>query len=123
VPSTSVASDSSSSDDAPSEEKKAVFPSAGFGSDDITSEMFETSASSAKRTVLNNIVSVGHCDDTTSESECGEGRQNSPVRSRESKKMSARERNERSHHAKNLSADVAPVATQEVAQSVDLLDF
>jgi len=112
----------------------AASSSTGFGSDDICGDVPKTDpCEQPKRTmILNNIVTVGHNDDTTSESEGGEARQNS-VQYREPRRMNAKERNERSRRARDNSSDSddgakeqgysresKPVA-QAPAHTVDLL--
>lgn len=100
----------------------------GFGSDDMFGESppVDVTETSKRTMVLNNIVTVGHNDDTTSESE---GDADAPVRFGKSKKMTARERNERSSRAsvnsgsEVESTETAPSkpATSAPAQTVDLL--
>lgn len=65
------------------------------------------------RMIVNNLVSVGHSDDTTSESECG-----SAKRSGNQQRLSARARNEKSQQ---LAKDT--VVAQVPTQPLDLLDF
>lgn len=101
---------------------------AGFGSDDMPSEASKPVEN--KRTmILNNIVSVGHNDDTTSESEGGEDKR-APVRFREQKKMSTKDRNDRSRRTQNSSSDSddgsepkqqSKPVVQAPAHTVDLL--
>lgn len=76
----------------------------------------------ARGMTLNNVVKIGHSDDTTSGSECGEGSLNSTARSSKPQRMSARERNERSTLGKvppSKGGDVSVVQPP----LVDLLDF
>jgi len=75
-----------------------------------------------KGMTLNNIVKIGHSDDTTSESECGEGSLNSIPHSSRAQRKSARERNERSTLGKGppLEEQGASVVQPPL---VDLLDF
>lgn len=68
------------------------YSSTGFGSDDLPP--VAPSEPSKGTMILNNIVAVGHNDDTTSESEGGEEKARKAVQYRENKKMTARERNE-----------------------------
>lgn len=93
----------------------------GFGSDDVASETFKDDSSEvAKKMVLNNIVTIGHRDDTSSESE-GEARKNRAVR--EAKRMSSRARNEKSQQCQALAVEAEKGATTSVAQTMNLLDF
>jgi len=103
----------------------------GFGSDDVRADVPKIdSAEAAKRTmILNNIVTVGHSEDTTSESEGGEHK--TGVSYREPHRMTAKERNERcragrgsSSDSEGGSQDPAPQnqpAAQTPAHTVDLL--
>lgn len=75
-----------------------------------------------KGMTLNNVVKIGHSDDTTSESECGEGSLNSTPHASKSQKKSARERNERSKIGKAPALE-EPVASVVQPPLVDLLDF
>lgn len=104
-------------------------PMKGFGSDDMFSESppVDVSETSKRTMVLNNIVSVGHNDDTTSESE---GDSKAPVRFSNAKKMTARERNERSRASANSGSEVESTETASSkpttlapVQTVDLLSF
>jgi len=80
----------------------------GFGSDDFNDDnpMFAPEAPKGIM-ILNGIVSVGHSDDTTSESEGGEdkARMSGSVHYREPKKMTAKARNERSRRGQGHSSD------------------
>lgn len=111
----------------------------GFGSDDVRPDAPEPDASRKGNMVLNNIVSVGHNDDTTSESEGENAARHAPVRYSEPRKMSAKARNERSRRVQGGSSSdsenssepqSAPAqkakpqpAAQAPAQTVDLLDL
>lgn len=107
----------------------------GFGSDDFSGAPLAEPVEAAKRTmILNNIVAVGHNDDTTSESEGGENEARAPVQYREPRKLTARARNERSRRgAGTASSDSDAEARDESApsqtvaappaQTVNLLDF
>jgi hypothetical protein len=97
----------------------------GFGSDDVSNESIQepSSAVFGKAMILNNIVRVGHCDDTSSESEGDEGRKDCPVRMREAKRMSSRARNERSQQNQGRPQEIEKEALASTAQTVDLLDF
>jgi len=102
----------------------------GFGSDDMFGESPPVDVMvAAKRTmVLNNIVTIGHTDDTTSESE---GVSDAQARFGNKKKMTARERNERSSRAcANSESEVESMetvhtkpATLAPVQTVDLLSL
>jgi len=81
--------------------------------------------------ILNNIVSVGHSEDTTSESEGGQDKAKAAVRYREPQRKTAKERNQRSQAANGSSSDsegasqdptpqTKPLA-QTPAHTVDLL--
>jgi len=103
--------------------------STGFGSDDVSNVLDKIDTSSAsKRMVLNNIVKVGHSDDTTSESECEEGSVHA-MRFGKSRKRSTRERNMQSSQVQGYPSSGAqqqakdPIAFQMPPQPVDLLDF
>jgi hypothetical protein len=106
----------------------------GFGSDDIFGDSCLDLPEASKGTmILNNIVTVGHNDDTTDESEGDKARTQAPVRFREQKKLTTRERNERSRHSRGDSSDsdacsdeARPAArppAQAPAPTVDLLDL
>jgi hypothetical protein len=96
----------------------------GFGSDDVANDSIkEESADVAKVMILNNIVRVGHRDDTSSESECNEGRKDCPGQMREAKRMSSRARNERSQQSELLTFETEKETLPSTAQTVDLLDF
>jgi hypothetical protein len=111
-----------------------VNTSKGFGSNDMSGDLGpRVAVETSKRTmILNNIVTVGHSDETTSESEGNEDGACAPVRFREQKKMTARERNERSTRARGDFSDSegsskdAPLASEphkSPAQTVNLLDM
>jgi hypothetical protein len=105
----------------------------GFGSDDIDRMAPRVEAEEpGKRTmILNNIVRVGHNDDTTSESEGGEDKPGAAVQYREQRKLSAKARNERSRRVQSTSSDSesdskdATTQPKPAAQAptVDLLDL
>merc|ERR1719310_793655 len=90
----------------PSNVQAITSASKGFGSDDMFSQpaLVDAMGASNRTMILNNIVTVGHNDDTTSESEGGEGGA-APVRYREQKKMTAKERNARSGRGQGSSSD------------------
>jgi hypothetical protein len=111
---------SNSSKEASSDAPKAMI---GFGSDDVCNESIKDSSDVPKVMILNNIVRVGHCDDTSSESECDEGRKSCPVRMREAQKMSSRARNERSQQNQARSSEIETKILACTTQTVDLLDF
>jgi len=105
----------------------------GFGSDDVANGDIPRVAApeTSKGTmILNNIVTVGHNDDTTSESDGGEDKTRA-VRYRETRKMTAKERNERSRRGQSSSSDSddgtkeppsrSKPAAQVPAHEVDLL--
>jgi|Transcript_84192 hypothetical protein len=126
VPSISTSSSALASEDVIVKQSSLDAPKAmmGFGSDDLPSDSAnEASSDVAKVMILNNVVMVGHRDDTSSESESGEGRNNAPARFREAKKMSSRERNQRSHQNEARSVEIAKLASASTAQTVDLLGF
>jgi len=75
-----------------------------------------------KRMILNNVVKIGHSDDTTSESECGEGSSHSTPHSSKPQRVSARERNERSTLGNGPSSEGGEVSVVQ-PPLVDLLDF
>jgi hypothetical protein len=108
----------------------------GFGSDDIRPEdTLDSDPAEANRgKFLNNMVKVGHSDDTTDES--GDDKKPAPVKSQEPRKMTAKARNERSRRrrdqdsssgsdsdASQASAPKSKPAPQAPAQTVDLLDL
>jgi len=105
----------------------------GFGSDDFCNDAlkFEPAEPSKRTMILNNIVTVGHNDDTTSESEGNEDVARAAVRYREPRKMTAKARNERSRRGQGSSSDsddshkevtcTAQAAAQAPAHTVDLL--
>lgn len=82
-----------------------------------------TSSETSKRMILNNIVSVGHTDDTTSESE-GDNKNRPPVQYREPRRMTAKERNSRRSGSSSDSDDApkdSPLPSKPIANSMDLL--
>lgn len=89
----------------------------GFGSDDFPSGAPQANAPEAAKgtMVLNNIVRVGHNDDTTSESEGGEA--GAPVRYQEPRRKTARERNEQSRRGQGSSSDSDDSAKEPAVQS------
>jgi hypothetical protein len=95
----------------------------GFGPDDLP-DVQKDAEQTPKKMVLNNIVTVGHSDDTTSESECGDGSVQA-VRFGKPTRMSTRARDERSSQGKGNVSDEAqePKKAMAVAAPVDLLDF
>jgi len=108
-----------------------VATATGFGSDDLNAgaEVPKHDSGAAKgKMILNNIVSVGHSEDTTDESE-GENR--APVRYQEPRRMSAKERHEKSQARRGSSSDTdsgsedAPAKKESTAPAapanVDLL--
>jgi hypothetical protein len=68
--------------------------------------------------ILNNVVAVGHNDDTTSESEGNDDAVRAPVRYREPKRISARARNEQAHRGHASDVHRVPAAS---GGAVDLL--
>jgi len=102
----------------------------GFGSDDVNAEDLKNELTDASKRVmiLNNIVAVGHSDDTTSESECGEDASKAAVRYREPHRMTAKARNERSRQSGHSSSSDSDDSKREPvakvpAHQVDLLGF
>lgn len=102
----------------------------GFGSDDLFVEGATVEPEAAKGVmVLNNIVAVGHNDDTTDESDGDEEKRRAPVHFREQKRQTARERNDRSGRRGDSSdsesdgANFKKPAVQETTPNVDLLDL
>merc|ERR1712187_1069129 len=80
-------------------------PSTCANSSDVAAETSSNAVVDIpKRMILNNVVTVGHSDDTTSESECDEGNNCAPVRFGKPRKMSARARNERSQRGNTAHA-------------------
>lgn len=71
----------------------AASSSTGFGSDDVFVPPQETST---RPVILNNIVAVGHNDDTTSGSEAEGQTSRAPAQQREPRRQTASARNERS---------------------------
>lgn len=65
----------------------------GFGSDDVCPDAPHVEPDRKCNMILNNIVAVGHSEDTTSESEGGDEKR-APVQYREPRRMSAKARNE-----------------------------
>jgi hypothetical protein len=129
-----VSSSTCGHDKMPSNVQAITSASKGFGSDDMFSQpaLVDAMGASNRTMVLNNIVTVGHNDDTTSESEGNEDASRGPVRFREQKKMTAKERNERSRRAGSNSSDsdgdsrdAHPIEQQAKAQAhtVNLLDM
>jgi hypothetical protein len=105
-------------------------PSTCANPNDIVAEASSNAAVDIpKRMILNNVVTVGHSDDTTSESECDEGNSRAPVRFREPRKLTARARNERTQQANkaNIQECLGPVVGADAPQmhsaAVNLLDF
>lgn len=98
--------------------------SMGYGSDNVPN--FEAAGPAKRTMILNNIVAVGHSDDTTSESE-GEGGKNAPVRYREPRRMTAKARNQRSTSGNGNSSDSDDASrdpeppSKPTAKSMDLL--
>jgi len=102
----------------------------GFGSDDLFAEGSTIEPEVAKGVmILNNIVTVGHNDDTTDESDGNEDKKRAPVQFREQKRQTARERNERnglrsdSTDSESDNAEPSKPVVQAVTQNVDLLDL
>jgi len=102
----------------------------GFGSADVCADVpkIDSSEASKRTMILNNIVTVGHSEDTTSESEGGQDKTQAAVRYREPHRMTAKERDQRrngsSSDSEAGSHDSAPEskpATQTPAHTVDLL--
>jgi len=96
---------------------------AGFGSDDVGGDAAKfVQVEPAKRTmILNGIVTVGHNDDTTSESEGGEDKTHAAVGYREPRRMTAKARNERSRREQSNSSDSDDEPPKAPAHSMDLL--
>lgn len=89
----------------------------GFGSDSIPPPKMEDSS---KRTmVLNNIVSVGHNEDTTSESDCAKDKKAAAVSYREPQRKTAKERNERSRGANSNSSDSEGAAQEPASKPIE----
>jgi hypothetical protein len=81
------------------------------------------SSEPSKRMILNNIVTVGHNDDTTSESE-GDNDNRPPVQYREPRRMTAKERNSRRSGSSSDSDDApndSQLPSKPIANSMDLL--
>lgn len=102
----------------------------GFGSDDLFVEGSTIEPEVAKGVmILNNIVAVGHNDDTTDESDGNEDKKRAPVQFREQKRQTARERNQRnglrsdSTDSESDNAEPSKPVVQAVTQNVDLLDL
>lgn len=86
--------------------------------------IFEASEPAKRTMVLNNIVTVGHSDDTTSESEGDKDKAQAAVRYREPHRRSAKERNNErsggSSDSDDSSQDPTPPSNSG-AKSMDLL--
>jgi len=101
----------------------------GFGSEDVCGIAPAVEPDRKRNMILNNIVAVGHSEDTTSESEGGDDKR-APVQYREPRRMSAKARNEKirkgsssDSEGENFFQSVQKAATQAPAQTVNLLDF
>jgi len=87
----------------------------GFGSDDVETHVqkIDSSEESKRTMIINNIVSVGHTEDTTSESEGDQGKAKAAVRYREpQQRRTAKERNQQSR-AGNASSSDSEGASQD----------
>jgi len=101
----------------------------GFGSDDVCGVAPAVEPDRKLNMILNNIVAVGHSEDTTSESEGGDDKR-APVQYREPRRMSAKARNEqrRGGNPSDSEGDSQEVSMQKAStkapdQTVNLLDF
>jgi hypothetical protein len=110
--------------------RQESIPSTCANSSDVVAEAsINAAVDIPKRMILNNVVSVGHSDDTTSESESDEGNSLAPVRFGKARRMSARARNERSQQGNKAQCqecrepNVSAGAPHIQSAIVDLLDF
>lgn len=71
--------------------------------------------------ILNDVVRVGHSDDTTSESEAEEGTVRAAVRYREQRKMTTRQRNERSQLGQGVKSECKGATANASTAVGDLL--